>query len=83
MKNKDDKIEAMVNDWIDGADMETTYKQLGFTPANNVDLVAENVEIIKLDCNHLNIIETSGAEIVKHLLSKTFASVPKLETLLV
>ncbi|NQY10029.1 MAG: amino acid adenylation domain-containing protein [Flavobacteriales bacterium] len=67
----------------DGADMETTYKQLGFTPANNVDLVAENVEIIKLDCNHLNIIETSGEEIVKHLLSKTFATVPKLETLLV
>ncbi|MEN0053848.1 MAG: amino acid adenylation domain-containing protein, partial [Mucilaginibacter sp.] len=48
---------------------DLTLGALGYTEANNVDLAAENVEVIALDCNHLNILSTKNEVINSYLLS--------------
>jgi hypothetical protein len=37
---------------------------------NNVDRVAERVEVINLDCSHLEIVEAEALTIANYLLSK-------------
>jgi amino acid adenylation domain-containing protein len=54
------------------ANADLTLEALGYTMANNVDLVAGNVEVIALDCNHLNILSKKSEVIISHLLSGRF-----------
>ena len=68
---------------FDGADIDTSYTELGYTPANNIDLLADNLKLIRLNCQHLNILETSREVIVEYLLSETFTTVEKLDSVLV
>jgi hypothetical protein len=38
--------------------------------SNNIDLVADKVDVIKLDCNHFDILKSSSKKISNFLLSK-------------
>lgn len=40
-------------------------------PGSNIDKVASNLEVVRLDCNHMNIVETRANEILTDILSRT------------
>jgi hypothetical protein len=42
------------------------YKSL---KSNNIDMVAENIDVITLDCNHFNLIDSNSATVGDFLLS--------------
>lgn len=46
-----------------------SYEQLGFTYANNLDLMVRSLDIIELDCHHLNLLETNAKPIADFILS--------------
>jgi hypothetical protein len=54
--------------------IENYYHDL---PANNIDLIAKKVEIIKLDCHHYNILDTHYSTISTYLNSDQFCSVQR------
>lgn len=56
---------------IDTENYRLSYAHTKNLAANNVELVADRLEVINLECSHLNIIETNTRNIVNYLLQNS------------